>query len=247
MFNRGSLFSNLPVVVKNLLLINGLFFLGTILAASSNYSLAELLGLHHWRSDLFRPHQLVTYIFMHGGFAHLFSNMFGLFMFGRVLEQVWGPKRFLIFYILTGMGAGLIQLIVAEIRIQALLSEISPELIEHIMDKGLAIRQSGQNYIDPLAEELNNIINISTVGASGAIFGILLGFGMLFPNVELMLLFFPVPIKAKYFVTFYGLFELYQGFANNPNDNVAHFAHLGGMLIAYFLIKTWNNRPGHFH
>lgn len=235
------MFGSLPPVVKNLLIVNGLFFLATLLAFNYGISLADFLGLHHWSSELFRPHQLVTYMFMHGGIGHIFSNMFGLFMFGRVLEQVWGPKRFLIFYMVTGIGAGLIQLIVSEIRIQSLVSEINPELYEVVINEGLSIRQSGRNFIDPIAAELNNLINISTVGASGSIFGILLGFGMLFPNVEIMLLFLPIPIKAKYFVAFYGIFELYQGFANNPNDNVAHFAHLGGMLFAFFLIRSWKN------
>jgi len=247
MIGGGSIFGQLPSVVKNLLIINGLMFLATILAQNSAIDLADFLGLHHWSSELFKPHQLVTYMFMHGGFGHLFSNMFGLFMFGRVLEQVWGAKRFLIFYMLCGIGAGLIQLIVTELRIQSLIVDIDPRLYQVVLDEGLSVLESGKNYVEPTAGKLNYLINISTVGASGSIFGILLAFGMLFPNVELMLLFLPIPIKAKYFVTFYGIFELYQGFANNPNDNVAHFAHLGGMLIAFILIRYWKKNTGNYY
>lgn len=243
----GNPLSNLPEVVKNLLIINVLLFVGTIAASQANINLADHLGLHHWSSELFRPYQLVTYIFMHGGFMHLFSNMFGLFMFGRILEQVWGNKRFLIYYMVTGIGAGLIQLVVTEIRIQSLVSEIDPQLYQIVIKEGLEVLQSGQNYTNEAARELNYLINISTVGASGAIFGILLAFGMLFPNTELMLLFFPVPIKAKYFVALYGAFELYQGFANNPNDNVAHYAHLGGMLFGFIMIKYWKQNGKTFY
>lgn len=178
---------------------------------------------------------------MHGGFAHLFFNMFALWMFGQILENVWGPKRFLIYYMITGIGAGIIQMIVTEIRIQSLISDIDPQLYEMVIREGLEIRKSGQNFVDPIAREVNNLINTSTVGASGAVFGILLAFGMLFPNARLMLLIPPVPIKAKYMVMIYGALELYLGISNNPADNVAHFAHLGGMLFGFILIKMWKS------
>ena len=239
--------NNIPEVVKNLLIINVLLFLGTTLAVQAGISLSDHLGLHHWSSQLFKPYQLVSYMFMHGNFMHLFSNMFGLFMFGRALEQVWGQKRFLIYYMITGIGAGVIQLLVTEVRISMLVNDIDPQLYTMVLSEGLEVIQSGQNYVDETARELNNLINISTVGASGSIFGILLAFGMLFPNTELMLLFFPVPIKAKYFVALYGAFELYQGFANNPNDNVAHYAHLGGMLFGFILLKYWQQKNNSFY
>ncbi len=243
----GNILSSLPEVVKNLLIINILLFVGTLAASQASINLADHLGLHHWSSQLFKPYQLVSYIFMHGSFMHLFSNMFGLFMFGKTLEQVWGQKRFLIYYMITGIGAGVIQLLVAEFRISMLVNEIDPQLYQIVLREGLDVIQSGQNYADETARELNNLINISTVGASGAIFGILLAFGMLFPNTELMLLFFPFPIKAKYFVALYGAFELYQGFANNPNDNVAHYAHLGGMLFGFILLKFWQKKNNSFY
>ena len=184
---------------------------------------------------------------MHGGIAHLFFNMFALYMFGKILEQVWGPKRFLIYYMVTGIGAGIIQLLVSELRIQSLISEIDPAIYQQILDEGLSIRQMGKNYTNPVAAEINNLINISTVGASGAVFGILLAFGMLFPNTQLLLIIPPIPIKAKYFVLIYGAIELYQGIANNPNDNVAHFAHLGGMLFGFALLKFWKTNTNNFY
>lgn len=240
-FGRSNPLSNLPEVVKNLLIVNALMLLAMFVAYQSGVDLASILGLHHWSSDQFMPHQLVTYMFMHGGFAHLFFNMFALWMFGQILENVWGPKRFLIYYMITGIGAGIIQMIVTEIRIQSLISDIDPQLYEMVIREGLEIRKSGQNFVDPIAREVNNLINTSTVGASGAVFGILLAFGMLFPNARLMLLIPPVPIKAKYMVMIYGALELYLGISNNPADNVAHFAHLGGMLFGFILIKMWKS------
>lgn len=235
----GNPLASVPEVVKNLLIINVLMLFATFVAAGSNFNLSELLGLHHWSSDFFRPHQLVTYIFMHGGITHLFFNMFALYIFGRVLEQVWGSKRFLIFYLVCGVGAGLVQLAVTELRINAMINQVDPMLYEKVMQDGSAVLQSGKNFVDNAAGTLNRLINTPTVGASGSVFGILLAFGMLFPNVQLMLIFPPIPMKAKYFVLIYGAIELYLGFANNPSDNVAHFAHLGGMLFGYLLIKYW--------
>lgn len=246
-FGSSNPFADLPVVVKNLLILNGLMLLATFACESAGISLSQILGLHHWSSELFRPHQIVTYMFMHGGIAHLFFNMFALYMFGKILEQVWGPKRFLIYYMITGIGAGIIQLLVTELRIQSLIGDLDPAMYQQILDEGLSIRQMGKNYIDITAAEINNLINISTVGASGAVFGILLAFGMLFPNTQLQLIIPPVALKAKYFVLIYGAIELYQGIANNPNDNVAHFAHLGGMLFGFILIKLWKTNTTNFY
>jgi len=246
-FGGGNPLSRLPEVVKNLLIINVLMLLAMFVTYKANIDLTDYLGLHHWSSDLFKPHQLITYMFMHGGFAHLFFNMFALYMFGQVLEQVWGAKKFLIYYLITGVGAGVIQLIVTELRIQAIVSDIDPSLYEMVIDQGLKAINQGKNFIDDTARELNNLINISTVGASGAVFGILLAFGMLFPNTQLMLIIPPIPMKAKYFVIIYGAIELYLGISNNPADNVAHFAHLGGMLFGYILIKYWKTNRNTFY
>ncbi|MDB4533625.1 rhomboid family intramembrane serine protease [Vicingaceae bacterium] len=240
---------NIPPVVKNLLIINGLFYLATIMLKSQGVDLADYLGLHYWKSEGFRPHQLVTYIFMHSSrdFTHVLFNMFAVYMFGRVLEGVWGAKRFLIYYMITGIGAGVIQLLVAHIRLIPMMSEIPQEGIDMIMTEGYGALLEGKNFVDPVMAQANALINSVTVGASGAVFGILLAFGMLFPNTELMLLFPPIPIKAKWFVLGYGAIELYSGFANNPNDNVAHFAHLGGMLFGFVLIQMWKKDRGNFY
>lgn len=233
-------FSILPPVVKNLLIINGLFFLATI-GLSSWIDLTDYLGLHYPVSQLFMPHQLVTYMFMHGNIGHIFFNMFALWMFGNALENVWGPKRFLTYYMVTGIGAGLLHLLVMYIQIVNIEAKVSPEMIAQVREAGYSILQEGQNYSDPLLGKLNMLYNTVTVGASGAVFGILLGFGMLFPN-SLIYVFFAIPVKAKYFVMIYGAIELYFGFSNNPGDNVAHFAHLGGMIFGYLLILYWKKR-----
>lgn len=235
-------FSVLPVVVKNLLIINGLFFLTTlVLQGQLNIDLSDNLGLHYPLAEKFRPWQLVSYMFMHGSFMHLFFNMFALWMFGNTLENRWGPKRFLIYYMVTGIGAGVIQILVTHFRLMSLYSQISAEGLNFVMTKGSEIYQSGQNFSDPIAGKINELINSVTIGASGAVFGILLAFGMLFPNTMLYI-YFAIPIKAKWFVILYGAAELYSGIANSSGDNVAHFAHLGGMLFGFFLIKFWQKK-----
>ncbi|TXB65352.1 rhomboid family intramembrane serine protease [Vicingus serpentipes] len=241
-------FKSIPPVVKNLLIINGLMYVAMIALSGQGFDLSAFFGLHYWGSEGFYPHQLVTYMFMHSfQFTHLLFNMFAVWMFGRVLEGVWGSKRFLIYYMITGVGAGLIQLLVIHLRLMPLYDALSPEDLSFIMDKGYDILQSGQNFTDPIAGKFNALMNVTTVGASGSVFGILLAFGMLFPNTELMLLFPPIPIKAKWFVIIYGAIELYSGMANNAGDNVAHFAHLGGMLFGFVLIKYWQKNSNHFY
>ena len=192
-----------PVVTKILLIINILLFIPSGLGFAD---LSDMLGLHFFLAPDFKPYQLVTYMFMHGGFLHIFFNMFTLWIFGRVLEQVWGPKKFLLFYLVCGVGAGLCQEAV--------------QYIEYMSDEGL----------------VNGAI---TVGASGAVYAILLAFGMLFPNEKLYLYFF-LPIKAKYLVIGFIVIEIITGIANN--DNVAHFAHLGGMLFALIFVLYWRRQ-----
>lgn len=227
----------MPTVTKNLIIINVLFYLGTIVAQSYGIDLADYLGLHFFLGKDFNPAQLITYMFMHGGFTHLFFNMFAVWMFGRILEQVWGPKRFLFYYILCGIGAGIIQEIVQYI---SLLPDMAAGFKQVQLITG--------NYTDIPIQDYFNLMN--TVGASGAVYAILLGFGMLFPNQQLFIFPLPFPIKAKYFVIGYALIELYSGFANNPTDNVAHFAHLGGMIFGFILIMYWkkkNNDHGTYY
>ena len=236
---RPTGFRILPPVVKNLLIINTLFFLGTM-AFSSRIDLDQYLGLHYFTSPMFRPHQLVTYMFMHGGFTHILFNMFALWMFGNVLENVWGPKRFLIYYMVTGIGAGLIQLLVLYFRISSIESTLDPQIISMVQEKGYDLLMEGKNYADPVIGKLNLLINTTTIGASGAVFGILLAFGMMFPN-SLIYVYFAIPVKAKYFVMIYGAIELFSG-VSGAADNVAHFAHLGGMIFGFLLLLYWKKR-----
>jgi len=235
----------IPPVVKNLIIINAIMLLATYVLQLRGFDLTKILGLHYFASPDFRPYQLVTHMFMHGGIMHLVFNMFALWMFGRVLENVWGPKRFFIYYFATGLGAAVFYTFVNFIEFQYIASRMSPENVQMVMANGAEVLSSGRNYTE-LAGKLNLLLNVPTVGASGAVFGILLGFGMLFPNTELMLLFPPIPIKAKYFVLGYGAIELFSGIANT-GDNVAHFAHLGGMIFGFILIKYWNKTTTHFY
>lgn len=234
--------NQIPPITKNLLIINILMFLGTIVADSYGIDLARYLGLHFVLSDNFNLAQLFTYLFMHGGFTHLFFNMFALWMFGRILEQVWGPKRFLTFYLVCGVGAGLIQELVVGIQHFITTSGMPAEAVDVVLREGAAALQQGKNFVNPDLASLNLIVNGLTVGASGAIYGILLGFGMLFPNEKMFVFPLPFPISAKYFVAGYALIEFFSGMANNPSDNVAHFAHLGGMIFGFILIMYWRNQ-----
>tara|TARA_Y100000758_G_C15832113_1_gene342349 strand:- start:2 stop:640 length:639 start_codon:yes stop_codon:yes gene_type:complete len=203
-------------------------------------------GLHQFQSPDFMPHQLITHLFMHGNFTHLFFNMFALWMFGKVLENVWGGKKFLIYYMITGLGAAAIHLGVSQYEIMSLQAQISSNDLNTILNEGGNILSGGKNYTNPIMGKLNLLIHTPTVGASGAVFGVLLAFGMLFPNA-LLYIYLAIPIKAKYFVILYGLLELYAGISNNPADNVAHFAHLGGMIFGFLLIKYWKNNSNTFY
>lgn len=218
---------NTRSVTFNLIVINVLAFIATSLIGEKVY---EWLALFYPASPFFRAWQLVTHMFMHGNLGHIFSNMFALFMFGAVLERVWGPQRFLVFYFVTGLGAMLLHTGVQAWIVHNFTGSFAPPL------------QMVTENIDVLS-----IYRTPTVGASGAVFGILVGFGVLFPNTELMLLFLPVPIKAKYFVAMYVIWELYRGIAMNPEDNVAHFAHLGGALVGFILVKIWNRNRDYLY
>jgi membrane associated rhomboid family serine protease len=223
--------NTIPPVVKNLIIINALMLLATYILEMRGIDLPNILGLHYIQSPYFK---------------HLVFNMFALWMFGRVLENVWGPKRFFIYYFVTGLGAAVFYSLVNYVEFQYISSKMLPETVQMVITQGADILNQGKNFSDPLASKLNLLFNVPTVGASGAVFGILLGFGMLFPNTELMLLFPPIPMKAKYFVMGYGAIELFSGIANT-GDNIAHFAHLGGMLFGFILIKYWNKRTTNFY
>ncbi|HVA99373.1 MAG TPA: rhomboid family intramembrane serine protease [Bacteroidia bacterium] len=268
---RPQKFQILPPVVKNLLIINGLMFLLTLVLQNRfGIDLNDKLGLHYFSNPKFRPYQIVTYMFMHGGWAHIFFNMFALWMFGNMLENYWGGKRFLIFYMICGIGAALVQQAVATGEFYYLQNIISnyalspdPNAFYAIVSKHfseykndpaiLNLFNNGDHFSNFKGQSLiflNQLLglrkDIDVIGASGAIFGVLLAFGMLFPNT-LLYVYFIMPVKAKYFVIFYGALELYSGIANNPGDNVAHFAHLGGMLFGFILIKYWQKNSNNFY
>jgi membrane associated rhomboid family serine protease len=260
-----------PPVVKNLLIINGIMFLAThVFKGSLGFDIKEHLALFYFESPNFRVWQLITHLFMHGDMMHIFSNMLALWMFGAVLENYLGSKRFLEYYILTGLGAAVLHMGVqylelapmiksAEVyannpsigQFRAFIDDHVPSTIQPQFNQILSTWESNPQSTEAkqssiaFVKQLTDLkINIPTVGASGAVFGLLLAFGMFFPNAMIYLYFF-LPIRAKYFVILYGLFELYNGIANNPGDNVAHFAHLGGMIIGFILIKIWKlKRPG---
>ncbi len=237
----------MPTVTKNLIIINVLLFFGGIALQGRGIDLSDYLGLHFFLSDHFNLAQLITYMFMHGGWTHIFFNMFALWMFGSTLERVWGPKRFLTYYLVCGIGAGLIQEVVGYIHYLSVSGALSPEMISIVKNEGLSLWKQNMNYTHSGMGALNAILNVPTVGASGSIYGILLAFGMLFPNQQMFIFPLPVPIKAKFFVIGYAALELYLGFANNVGDNVAHFAHLGGMLFGFFLIIYWRKKNTNHH
>lgn len=239
---RPSFTPRLPLVVKNLLIINGLFYLATLLI--NGELMRHLFGAHYFDSEYFRVWQPITYMFMHGGFFHIFFNMYALFLFGSAIESAWGPKRFLQFYIFTGIGALITQMGVNAFEVY----QMTGGILTSPYTAGCQIDGNMLRCPDQLSIELYQKANTPLVGASGAVMGLLLAFGMTFPNVELMLIFFPVPIKAKYFVILYGLIELFFGAARFEGDNVAHFAHIGGLIFGFILIKIWNKgKPKRFY
>lgn len=266
-------YSGITPAVKILIIINVvMYFLSMMLEQRFHIDTAHALGLHLPQSIYWQPWQYITHMFMHGSFSHLFFNMFALFMFGRVLESVWGSKRFLFFYFVCGIGAGALNSLVGWFEIHRLLEQYAtfkaspePSLLADFVKNQLAnprewvwsvidnwINNPGSaEYTEAGKQLFRQIIdlkvNVPMIGASGAIFGILLAFGMLFPNTELYLMFIPIPIKAKYFVIGYGLLEFFLGIQNIASDNVAHFAHLGGMLFGFILIKYWNKKRKSFY
>ncbi len=241
---RPAGFNLMPTVVKNLLIINGLFFLATIsFAGAFQLDLIRVLGLYMPGSPNFEPYQLVSHMFMHANFNHIFFNMFALWMFGTAIENLMGSRRFLIYYLITGFGAAFLHLGVNYVELLSLRNELiaagltPAELRQYVEVPPETVRS---DIAGTLASYIRKFL-IPTVGASGAVFGILLAFGMFFPN-SYIYLFFAIPIKAKYFVIAYGILELYFGIVGRPGDNVAHFAHLGGMLFGYLLIKYWRKK-----
>ncbi len=256
---------NLSPAAKNILIINGIIFIFT-----SSF-LIEEFGLRYILSDNFKPYQFLTYMWIHAGFGHLFSNMFAVIVFAPILERVWGSRKFFTFYLITGVGAGILYSGVNFYENYSLEKNVSeyqqnptPENFrKFILNNSKEYYNQLYDFISAFSENpneefieesisisntiLKNNNDIPMVGASGAVFGILLAFAMLFPNMQLMLLFPPIPVKAKYLVLVYGFYELWSEFNRMPGDNVAHLAHLGGMLIAYLILRYWKNKYGTYY
>lgn len=241
MFNREFL-KNLPPVTRNILLVNLLIFVFLLLAPGRTGSvLIDILGLHYPTSPGFHFWQPLTYMFVQKEFAHFFFNMFALLMFGYVIERSLGSRRFLVFYLVCGIGAALVQTGVFAIMLGQYDSILGPTDRTYIITEGWKALGRGLNFTDPAAAHYNLLVNTGTIGASGAVFGILLAFAMLFPNVRMYPFFLPVGIKAKWMVLAYGVIELLMG-VGQVADNVAHFAHLGGMLFGFILIFWWRRQ-----
>lgn len=272
----------LSPVVKYLLIINVvIFFLSYLLLTQTGFNVIDYFGLYYFASDNFEPWQFVTYMFLHsfigpGGqiyFGHIFGNMIGLIIFGTWLEEVWGPQRFFQYYIITGIGAGILFMGVdyfekssMEEGVETFLMDPGPEEFEILLTEHFEGFYSSNlaNFLEEyynspdaprydeqavsfVQEMYSLMLNIPMVGASGAIFGILLAAGLLFPQRRIMLLIPPIPLRARILVVLYGAYEIYAIMQRAPDDNVAHFAHLGGMLVGFVLLKIWDEDRNRYH
>ena len=219
----------IPTITKNLLIINLIAFLATVVLELRGIDLKDIGGLHFFMASDFHLYQLVTYLFLHANFMHILSNMFGLWMFGCVIENVWGPKKFLFYYITCGIGAGLLQEIA---QLGSFYMTITAQ------DPSVSFGE-----IFAIGQQLSHQLNAwTTIGASGAVYAVILAFGMSFPNERLFIIPFPFPIKAKWFVLFYVAIEFFSALGSS-GDGVAHTAHLGGMLFGFLMIRYWNRHP----
>ena len=261
---------HLTPAAKNILIINGIIFILSDFIGLRTY-IIESFGMRYFHSENFQPYQILTYMWVHAGFGHLFGNMFSVLVFAPILERVWGSKKFLIFYLVTGIGAGILYSGINyyenysfEVKVKSYEQNPSPESFRKLVINNSSeyynqlydfidsYEQNPSNSNDNLSiAYANDLLKVKSdvpmVGASGAVFGILLAFAMLFPNMELMLLFLPIPVKAKYLVLVYGIYELWSEINRMPGDNIAHFAHLGGMLIGYLILKYWKRKYGTFY
>lgn len=229
-------FSNLSPVVKNLLIINIICFIPSIFFTHGNFDtvadpMGHYFGLHYFNAPEFRPWQIITYMFVHGGWAHILFNMFALFSFGPILEYTIGSKKFFTLYFVAGIGAGLIQLLFQAYEVHAMTGAIT------VLNPTTDINYFYQ--FGAHGQKMYDIYMSGTVGASGAIFGVVIAFAMLYPDMELMIMFIPVPIKAKYIIPAYCVFEVVMGVGQFAGDDVAHFAHIGGALLGFILVKAW--------
>jgi membrane associated rhomboid family serine protease len=270
---RPTRFEVLPTIIKNLIIINALVFLAqnTFAGPTSSFSFEDYFALHAWQSSLFKPWQIITHMFLHGDFGHILGNMFALWMFGSILENVWGPKRFLLFYFLCGVGAAVIHLLILSYQLIPLTNEyeqllrLSKSNAPGFTDAVLAFSKAhdipltriltenkvsldtpglAPQLMDLISSYHNKMLSTATLGASGAVFGILIAFVYLFPNTYIYV-YFLFPIKAKWLGILYFAFELYKAIENSAGDNVARWAHVGGALVGFILVYIWNKRNRH--
>ena len=260
-FSRGSKI----LLIANIIVFAVAFFLQKF----QNFDLTHYLGLYYVKSSYFHPYQYFTYMFMHAGFMHIFFNMYALFMFGTIIERVWGTKRFMFYYLVTGIGAAVVNTLVNYWQFAPISDALDTFLTTPTASTLEALTQKCDNFNLPAVYEIidhwnefsasqgfydqlkgevvkavSNYVDVPMVGASGAVFGLLLAFAVLFPDMELQIIFIPIGIKAKYFVLLYGLAELFFGINDFSGDNVAHWAHLGGLLVGIVLILIWRRYPG---
>ena len=270
---RPTRFEVLPTIIKNLIIINALVFLAqnTFAGPTSSFSFEDYFALHAWQSSLYKPWQMITHMFLHGDFGHILGNMFALWMFGSILENVWGPKRFLLFYFLCGVGAAVIHLLILSYQLIPLTNEyeqllrLSKSNAPGFTDAVLAFSKAhdipltriltenkvsldtpglAPQLMDLISSYHNKMLSTATLGASGAVFGILIAFVYLFPNTYIYV-YFLFPIKAKWLGILYFAFELYKAIENSAGDNVARWAHVGGALVGFILVYIWNKRNRH--
>lgn len=245
----NNLLGNMPPVVKNLLILNVIMFIITVIGEQQGIRMTYLLGGYVFGSPFFEPYQMVSHFFMHGGMFHIFFNMFALVIFGSVLEQVWGPKRFFIFYVATALGAFVFHQVVGYIEFKQIENEIIAagydifEINKRISD----LHVQGMIFTEPLLRDYQISIGVPVVGASGAVYGLLAAFAYLFPNTQLMLLFPPIPVKAKWLVLFLVGIALYNSIQSQPGDNIAHLAHLGGALVGFIIVFIWKQDKKNFY
>jgi len=217
---------NIPDIIKQLIIINVLIFIGSQFVGQTAY---DVLALHYPKNNLFGFWQIITHMFMHGSISHILFNMFGLWMFGSPLAQMWGKNKFLFFYLSAGFGAAALQLMVYHLQIQG--------FVDDLIAQGYALDEIYRSL-----QQSQSLFQVTMVGASGALYGVLVAFAFMFPNAELMLIFLPIPIKAKYFVPLVLLMDLFFGFSSYSMGPIAHFAHVGGAITGFLMMWYWKSK-----
>lgn len=235
-----NIFGNIPDVTKNLLILNVLFFLATVVLGEQGLNLFGMLSMHYPSSDHFQSYQIITHFFMHANIMHILLNMVGLVVFGSQLERVWGKKRFFIYYSATAFGALILHTLVQGIELYQYCGDFFPtfDSLQNNYEAGLLTIENGRAAAD--------ILNTNTLGASGAVYGLIMAFALLFPNTEFRMIFPPITLKAKWLALILGGMAVYQGFMDS-GGSIAHFAHLGGMLFGFILIQIWKRDNKNFY